>query len=362
MTYLAYFILLFTFVRLLIVLSNAGQRLRNRHTAEKPLISVLIPARNEEHNIGNLLGDLVRMKYENLEIIVYDDHSEDGTAAIVQAFSQQDARIKMVRGEILPAGWKGKNHACHQLALRARGAYFLFLDADVRAGKTLPESALATMERYQTDLLSIFPHQIMETIAEKVAVPLMNWILVSLLPLPLVRLTGIPSLAAANGQFMMFRAEVYHREMFHSQLRGRHVEDIVIARFMKKKGYRVQTLLGNREISCRMYRHWEEALNGFSRNTPEFFGGSSLVAVLFALMTTLGIIPVAMVFPFTVTVIYLAMILLIRIMVSAWSLQSIGTNLLLAPLQQLTFLYIVFLSLWQQKRRSLRWKGRLIYQ
>lgn len=95
-------------------------------------VSVLIPARNEEKNIGNLLSDLSEMENEVHEIIVYDDLSTDNTAEIVRQFAEKNNKLKLLVGKQIPSGWLGKNHACHRLALIAKGDYFLFIDADVR--------------------------------------------------------------------------------------------------------------------------------------------------------------------------------------------------------------------------------------
>jgi glycosyltransferase involved in cell wall biosynthesis len=362
MIYLAYFIFIFSFVRLAVVLLNAGQWLRKRNIEDQPRISVLIPARNEEENIGILMADLAEMDYDNIEVIVYDDLSDDRTASIVKSFTAGNARIQLVRGTGLPDGWKGKNHACFQLARRAKGEFLLFLDADVRLGKGLFKSAVANMVKNKNDLLSIFPVQIMRTLAERITVPLMNWILVSLLPLLLVRKSSMPSLAAANGQFMMFRAEVYLREQFHQTLQNVPVEDIAIARFMKSRNYRVQTLLGNDEIRCHMYRGWKEAIHGFARSTLSFFGESKFLAIGFAVLTTMGFLPVIWFLSLKYMMLYFMTLILMKVFISLWSRQNVLFNLLLAPIQQITFVYILAVALMQQYKKAGYWKGRLIYQ
>lgn len=254
----------------------------------KPLVSVLIPARNEESNIGNILSDLSGLSYGNLEIIVYDDESTDGTKQIIQAFQRTDSRLRLLTGKPLPEGYTGKNHACHQLSLSARGAYYLFLDADVRVKGALLEQALFWMEKKNLALLSIFPVQLMQTFGEKISVPLMNWILLSLLPMPLIRKSRRPSLAAANGQFMLFPAEIYKKFQFHQRFRGERVEDVAIIRFLKKNGEKVETFLGKDNIYCRMYNNLREAIEGFSKNIFLFFGNSIALTILYALLITIA--------------------------------------------------------------------------
>jgi len=362
MIYLALFVIFFTGIRLVVVLANffGMQWLRNSGSLSKPLVSVLIPARNEEENIGNILSNLSEHDYPNMNIWVYDDLSTDQTSAIVGQFAEKDSRIHLLEGKKLPPGWLGKNHACHQLARQADGEYLLYLDADVIIRKGLINSAVANMQKHQLDLFSIFPAQKMNTLAEWLTVPVMNWILVSLLPLALIRLSGRASFSAANGQFMMFRAEVYHRELFHETLKHVNVEDIAISRLMKRMGYKVQTLLGNKQIQCRMYKSWDDAVKGFSRNVFYFFGGSKIAGFLFGIVTTFGFIPVLIYLPLPYFFLYGIMVVLIRLLVSISSRQNVLFNLLLAPLQQLSFLFILLSSAILRLKRATTWKGRII--
>lgn len=330
----------------------------------KPMVSVLIPARNEAGNIGALLESLSVLHTPNdpisIEVIVYDDLSEDQTASIVDAFCRKDKRFRLIRGKALPDGWLGKNHACHQLALEAKGKYLLFLDADVGIRKGLIEAALAHLQKYNLALLSIFPQQVMRSWGERITVPLMNWILVSLLPLILTRISSWSSFAAANGQFMLFNALTYHQYRFHQSVKQHKVEDIVVFRMMKKMGLKVQTLLSNGMITCRMYSSFSESVRGFSKNVYEFFGGSVAVGLVFALVTTLGFIPVWCAWGLAAALMYLAATLLLRIMVSLSSRQPLAQNILLAPLQQMAFLVVVIVALYNKLRKNTSWKGRLV--
>ncbi|MBN2570753.1 MAG: glycosyltransferase family 2 protein, partial [Ignavibacteriales bacterium] len=225
MIYITYFILIFAGIQFFVALSNIifSLVLKKRITLEKPFISVLIPARNEEENITDLLNDLLEQDYENIEIIIFNDESTDNTERIVKDYMKKDTRIKLINSDGLPGGWVGKNYACNSLAKNANGGYFLFLDADVRVGKNLIDSVLSHIQKYKLSLLSIFPKQIMLTRAEKIVVPLMNFILLSLLPLRLVRKSKFSSLAAANGQFMFFDSECYRKLEPHKKFRNSKV-------------------------------------------------------------------------------------------------------------------------------------------
>ncbi|MEI7504030.1 MAG: glycosyltransferase family A protein [Paludibacter sp.] len=146
MAYLGWFFLYFGAVRLLVAIINWLTFIHlpeNIKLSYQPFISILIPARNEENNIGNLLVDLSTLKYQNFEIIVYNDNSTDNTAKIVEEYSSRNNSVKLINGGEPENGWLGKNYACHQLASQACGEMYLFLDADVRVENSLIEKSIA---------------------------------------------------------------------------------------------------------------------------------------------------------------------------------------------------------------------------
>ncbi|MBW6460685.1 MAG: glycosyltransferase, partial [Bacteroidales bacterium] len=194
MEIIAYAALAYLLVQLAVVLVNQFSRiiLRPAVPREERMVSVLIPARNEEANIGPMLDDLLGLDYPNMEIIVYDDDSSDGTAGIVRAKAMADNRVKYLKGEGPLPGWLGKNHACHQLASQARGDYLLFLDADVRVRRGIVGHTLAYLQKYNLALLSLFPVQVMKSFGEWLTIPLMNRILLGNLPLLFIRKTSLP--------------------------------------------------------------------------------------------------------------------------------------------------------------------------
>lgn len=323
-------------------------------------VSVLIPARNEQKNIGRLLNEI--LNFENLpkEIIVYDDLSTDNTAAIVEAITQRHEKVKIIRGKTLPDGWLGKNHACYQLAGAAEGDKLLFLDADVHIKNGLFEKGVQYMEKHRLKLLSIFPVQDMPTLGSRLSIPIMNWILLSLLPLPLVLFSRIPAFSAANGQFMLFDAKTYREFQPHLQCRNNPVEDITIIRQYKRNRFRVATLSGPDEIHCTMYHNLQEAVEGFSKNVFQFFGGSVILTYLFALITTLAPFYVFFAKGTAWGFFYLLIIILIRLFVSLTSHQSVGHNILLMIPQQFIFWKIILSATLKGKRKNIIWKDRNI--
>jgi chlorobactene glucosyltransferase len=157
--------------------SLADQVLKN-----PPLISILIPARNEAENISRCLKSLLKQDYPNLEIIVLNDNSTDTTSKVVKGIAQKDNRVRLVEGAPLEEGWTGKNFASHQLAKHAKGEYFVFTDADtVHFPKTI-SSAFGALLTSKIDALSIYPRQIMVSFGERMSVPIINIALQCFIP------------------------------------------------------------------------------------------------------------------------------------------------------------------------------------
>lgn len=359
--YAAYFVFVFTGIQLLVVLINLVFRQKMPAVSDSGgLVSVLIPARNEEPNIGVILQALQKQHYRDMEIIVFDDQSTDRTAEIVEEFTKTDDRIKLVRSTGLPAGWLGKNFACHMLAQHAAGRFFLFLDADVLVYNDLIKRSIAFAEKHKLGLLSIFPVQLMPTAGERLTVPVMNFILLSLLPLELVRRSRFASLSAANGQFMLFDADIYKQMQPHNEVKNCKVEDIAIARFFKKKKIKVACLTGEGDVKCRMYNDFGSALNGFSKNVLSFFGGSVVLAVLFWLVTTLGIFPV-MALGADKLAVYMLVVMCVHVFISMLSHQPVFKNLLLVIPRQFVLGTMLIIAIRNNIKREFQWKGRNIY-
>ncbi|HAN79289.1 MAG TPA: glycosyl transferase family 2 [Bacteroidales bacterium] len=361
MIYAGYIVLALAGYRFFTVLLNLFFR---QATPKVPIdenvpVSVLIPARNEAENIGLLLNDLQNIGYKNLEILVLNDDSTDSTGEIIDSFAQKDARIKQLYSNKLPNQWLGKNFACNTLAQEAKGKYFLFIDADVRLKHSAVEDALAHVIKHKLVLLSVFPQQIMRTRGEKITVPIMHTILLSLLPLIFVRISPFSSHSAANGQFMFFNAEVYRKMNPHQKFKSNAVEDILTAQYFKRNKLKIACITGNKNIECRMYKGYSEAVHGFAKNVLMFFGNSAVVAILFFLLTTFGfmlLIPTP-----KLLLSYLFLIISTRILVSVVAKQSVSENLKYMFLQQLSLGYFIYHAILKRLNKTYEWKGRKIY-
>lgn len=362
MIILAYIVLTFTGIQLIVALVNLLSEtiIPPASGVSMKLVSVLIPARNEEKNIGLLLDDLLSQDYGNLEIIVFNDQSDDSTDKIVTEYTISDMRVRLINSPGLPQGWLGKNCACHSMATEATGSFFLFLDADVRISGNMIERAVGFSEKNDLSLVSVFPEQEIVTMGEWITVPNMNFILLSLLPLILVRKTRFPSLAAANGQFMFFEAENYRELNPHEIMKNNRVEDISIARLYKKTGHRVACMLGDDDLTCRMYTRFMDAVSGFSKNVTAFFGNSFILATLFWIITTFGFIPVLLSTPPIVFTAFLAAYIATRIIISAASRQKIIYNLVFIIPLQISLAFFIYTALKNRIYGKYKWKGRNI--
>lgn len=273
-------IVVFQGVIVLIVLSNAAALLRPRRdhgVAPRPFVSLLVPARNEEANVGPCVRSLLAQTYPQLEVLVLDDRSEDGTRRVLEAEHARDARLVVLSGDEPPPGWTGKNWACHQLSLAARGEVLVFSDADTTfAAPDAVERVVDTLHASRADLLSGLPRQRLETVGEALIVPLFYWAFLSFTPLALGRVLRWPALARAVGQLMVFRREAYRAVGGHEAIRGSVVDDLELARTVAGAGLSCRIMDATELVHCRMYRGGSEAAAGFGKNLFAAFGYATL--------------------------------------------------------------------------------------
>jgi chlorobactene glucosyltransferase len=228
-----------------------------------PLISVLIPARNEEENIETCLKSLRLQDYPNFEILVLDDNSSDRTAEIVERMAAKDDRIRLIKGAPLPQGWAGKPFACYQLAEKAKGSWLMFIDADTTHATHMLRSTLALALELKTSMLSGFPRQMAESLPEKIAMPVLYFVIMSWLPLWWVhRSKGLkPSLTV--GQFILFSREDYWRIGGHTAVQDRILEDVWLGVETVRHGGRHIAVDLSTVFYCRMYRDVGKMWEGF---------------------------------------------------------------------------------------------------
>ena len=228
-----------------------------------PFVSVLIPARDEEANIEACLESLWKQDYPNFEIIVLDDNSLDNTANIVERIAAKDNRIQLISGEPLPAGWAGKPFACHQMAKKARGSWLLFTDADTIHAPHMLRSVLALALKLKPSLLSGFPRQLATSLLQKVAIPVLYFVILSWLPLWWFQRSKEPKPSLAIGQFLLFPREEYWRIGGHKAVKSRILEDVWLGVEVIRHGGRHVAVDLSPVVSCNMYRSLGAMWEGF---------------------------------------------------------------------------------------------------
>lgn len=240
--------------------------------SNKPLVSILVPARNEADNIEGCLSSLLTQDYEPYHVIVLDDESQDSTPEILERLAKVNSRLEVLTGEPLPPGWMGKNWACHQLSQVAQGDVILFVDADTRHHPLMLEEAVATLSITQADLLSGIPQQILKSWGERLTLPVLPWAIFSFFPIHLIQRLPFSFLSIAVGQFMLFRRAAYMQIGGHAAVRCCVTEDFALARLIKQCRLRWEFVDLNGRVSCRMYHNIGQVLAGLSKNLFAAFG------------------------------------------------------------------------------------------
>lgn len=335
--------------------------MRNKDAAVsgKPLVSVLVPARNEESNIGPCLDSIMSQSYSNLEIIIGNDGSTDRTLSIAGERAGVDSRVRIIDVPSKPEGWTGKNWACHQLSLLARGDYYLFVDSDVRLGNHAVLYSMNLMRKNELSMMSCFSSQILKSPGEYLLVPMMNWLLLSFLPLIMILKSNLKSFVAANGQFILFKKEEYRKLKGHKAVADKIVEDMEFARIFKSNKKRIMTALGGDAVFCRMYSGFSGSLKGFSKN---FFRGFNMHPLAFGGMLlffeAVFLLPFIFAFVNFKFVYFVIIIAFCRVIISVLSRQNCAVNVFLHPVQMLLVIFVGINSIYVSLKRKAEWKDR----
>jgi len=242
--------------------------------ATAPEVSIIVPARNEEVCLGDCLQSLVTQDGVAFEIIVVDDGSTDRTREIAESFSG----VQVISPGPLPAGWTGKNNAVVAGAKEARGSWLLFTDADtVHVAGSLAR-ALAEAKEYRADLLSYSPEQIAVTFWEMATLPVVFAELAREYPPSKVSDPTLP-IAAANGQYMLIRREVYDAVGGHAAIGDSLLEDVALARAVKSSGHSIRFRYAADAVRARMYRNLAQLREGWTKNLALLFKHPTWMAV-----------------------------------------------------------------------------------
>ena len=228
-------------------------------------VSVIIPARNEEANLQRCLQSLVAQTAPPLELIVVDDHSTDRTRSIAQSFPT----VRVLEADPLPDGWSGKSNACWTGAKLAKGTWLLFTDADTRHAINSVEQGFREAESNHAALLSYSPQQEVFGFLERAVMPVIFAELAKTYRPKEVSDPTSPA-AAANGQYLLIRRDVYDAVGGHAAVAHAILEDVELAKLVKRAGYKLQFRVSD-AVSTRMYRTFGQMWEGWTKNLALLF-------------------------------------------------------------------------------------------
>jgi glycosyltransferase involved in cell wall biosynthesis len=271
---------------------NAGLLRRvPTHLPPDRRVSVLIPARDEADRIGQCVHAVLASDWDDLQVVVLDDASTDGTAEVVARVANGDPRVRVLHGRPTPAGWLGKTWACEQLGDAADGDVLVFVDADVVLARHAIAAIVALLDD-GLDLACPYPRQIADGPLARLVQPLLQWSWLTFLPLRIAETSPRPSLAAANGQILACTAATYAKVGGHTAVRDEVLEDIALARACKRVGLRACVTDGTTLASCRMYRNDAAVVAGYTKSLWSAFGSPAGAAAITATLAWLYIHPV----------------------------------------------------------------------
>jgi len=366
-------LIVFQTIILLIILSNIliTYLARQHSTPVKfSMVSILVPARNEEKNIARCVLSLLALDYPSFEVLVLDDQSSDNTRSILEKLSHTHSKLKVLDGEPPPGNQVGKNWACSQLAREAQGELLFFTDADTFHRPETLRTIVTALEGEQADLLTGFPRQEVRTWGERFLVPFFSWALLCFNPLALAYRLQLPALSSALGQMMLFRRKAYLMIGGHDGVSSSIVDDLTLARKIKSYGLRWRVIYIADLISCRMYRNSREAFNGFAKNLFAAFDFRFLPFMFIFLWLAVMfweplLILLFMLFGHTPHIQASNLYICIGLSIILWLLPNIYMGIpyslaLVYPISILAIELVAFTSLRNSLIGNLSWKGRKI--
>jgi cellulose synthase/poly-beta-1,6-N-acetylglucosamine synthase-like glycosyltransferase len=229
-----------------------------------PRVTAIIPAKDEQDALAGCLATVAAQDYPDLEILVVDDRSTDGTPAVAAAFAASEPRARVVTIKDLPAGWTGKTHALHAATRQATGTWLWYVDADTRHEPMSLSVCLEDARRHGASLMSLIPRMRCETFWENVVQPLAGIVLMQNYSLSAVN-NPRKKVAFANGQYILIEKRAYDAVGGHESVKQWFVEDIHLARLVKAEGFPIRTSLTAEISSTRMYTNLPQIVRGWSR-------------------------------------------------------------------------------------------------
>jgi chlorobactene glucosyltransferase len=333
-------------------------RLRVSERTRGPLVSIVIPARNEERSIGATVAAMLAQTYLDLEVIVIDDQSADRTPEILASFT--DPRLTVIRGEETPPGWLGKPWALEQGSRRARGELLLFVDADIHYEPKAVASMVDTLEQSGAAMLAVLPHIEMRTLGEQVAMMMLPFFAWAGLPLWLGNRWNAVNLALGGGVGNFVRRADYDAIGGHTALHDAVIDDIGLARQLRAHGRRTIHVITDDLISARIYHGLREVVFGFEKNIFVMMGSASVSLLTVLITLWLHVLPfVLAIAGHPVSIAIVAICTVVRLLIAVRGRYSYLNAIFLHVPMVLVWIYILLQSTWMTiRRREIHWRGR----
>lgn len=335
-----------------------------------PLVSVLVPARNEEQNIEKCINSLRHQVYKNFEVLILDDNSTDGTLAIIQRIAASDRKVRIYKGKPLPSDWYGKPYALHQLSQHAKGEILILTDADTVHGPTSISWAVTNLLGLKADMISGYIGQIIGTFGERITVPLMYFLTGFIIPLFLNRFAKKLSVfSAACGQYIAIRTTVFNAIGGCETFKKKTSEDVYMSRYVKRMGYSTRFLNISEQVKCRMYNGLHAAIEGIGKNIFDFFGKKTILLILMIIVVFFLLFfpfPLFFICLFTGSPWTLHIAFVVAAYTLTWLFMFLGQkiNWWYCFLWPLMFLVLLYMAIWSYFRTisglGFLWKDRVV--
>lgn len=322
-------------------------------------VSVIVPLRNEANNVIGLIENLSSQKsLTNVEFILLNDNSDDSTFDLVSSAIEKRPTFRLVQGEPLPSAWIGKVWALHQLSAQTRGEIIVSVDADVRLTPDAISKSITLMQSTQLDFLSPYPHQIAQTLGERLIQPLLQWSWMSTLLLRIAERATFSSMAVANGQFFIVKKLALETAGGYEAVKNAVLDDVFLARRLIKTGSHGAVVSGAKIAQCRMYTSWSEIEAGYGKSLRFAFGSifGSMSAILLLFLT--GVAPLILALTGSIWGWIAFSTMTATRILSAHRSRMRVLDSLLHPISSTLLIYLIFYS--YVMRGDVQWKGRTV--
>ncbi|MEI6622188.1 MAG: glycosyltransferase family 2 protein [Actinomycetes bacterium] len=329
-------------------------------------VTVLVPARNEVSTIADCaLSILAQPDVENL--LILDDGSTDGTSELVGQLAASDPRVRLAdpgpRPEP-PTGWLGKPWACHRLSELSHGSVLVFVDADVVLEPAAIARAVSVLRDGGFDLVSPYPRELADGPLARLVQPLLQWSWLTLVPGAVSDSRQFPSMAVANGQFLVIDAGAYRRIGGHTAVAGEVIEDVALARALRRDGGRTVAIDGSGLATCRMYASDRDLIDGYTKSLWAAFGPMPRPLLVLGLLSAIYIVPPAAIVlgptrqARLIGLLGYGAAITGRLLVARRTRQRLFPDVLGQPLTITALAALTLTSVIRKRRGTLLWKGR----